>query len=287
MLDSFKTKQRLSRLRLEEFPEPKIVHLKHPVLVCHGYGALASLLKPSPLYDIALMMREHNVPAFAPNIISYAKIETRAARWVRLIHKVKEMTGADQLNVVAHSMGGLDMRYAISKLDAAPHIASLTTISTPHHGTSLAELALNTPNRIRDKIGDFLEWMGGRTGDPTNESDAIGAARQLTRRYITKNFNPDIQNDPNIPYYSYSSAVGKGTDQSIKVISRYQNNHIYECEGLNDGMVSVKSATWGEHIKTFHLSHLEQMNYRVKDGRKPLVRDFCLDILEMLQDKGH
>lgn len=287
MLDSFKTNQRLSQIKLEEFPEPKVVHLKHPVLVCHGYGALAGLLKPSPLYDIALMMREHNVSAFAPNIISYAKIETRAARWVRLIHKVKDRADAEKLNIVAHSMGGLDMRYAISKLNAAPHVASLTTISTPHHGTSLAELALNTPDRIRDKIGDFLEWMGGRIGHSTDESDAIGAARQLTRRYITETFNPDNPNDPDIPYYSYSGAVGKGTKQSIKVISRYQNNHIFENEGLNDGMVSVKSADWGEHIKTFNLSHLEQMNFRVKDGRKTLVRDFCLEILEMLEEKGH
>lgn len=286
MLDAFKTNQRNSQLNFREFPEPKAVHLNHPVLLCHGYGALAGLVKPSPLYDIALMMREHNVPAFAPNIVSYAKIETRAARWMRLIHKVKDMTGADKINIVAHSMGGLDMRYALSKLKAAPHVASLTTISTPHHGTSLAELALNTPDRIRDKIGDFLEWMGGQIG-PSDDTDAIGAARQLTRFYITKDFNPDILDNPDIPYYSYSGAVGKGTNQSIKVISRYQNNHIYEQEGLNDGMVSVESAKWGEHIKTFNLSHLEQMNFRVRNGRRTLVYEFCLDILEMLQEKGH
>lgn len=101
-----------------------------------------------------------------------------------------------------------------------------------------------------------------------------------------ENFNPDIQDVPDIPYYSYSAAVGKGTSHPIKVISRYQNNHIFEQEGLNDGMVSVESAQWGEHIKTIHLSHLEQMNLRVKDGRKELVRSFYLDVLEMLQEKG-
>jgi triacylglycerol lipase len=275
-----------TRLNFEEFPEPKVVHLKYPVLICHGYGALAGLLKPSPLYDIALIMREHNVPTFAPNIVTYAKIEIRAARWMRLIHKVKKITEADKLNIVAHSMGGLDMRYALSKLDATPHVASLTTISTPHRGTSLSELALSTPNRIRDKIGDFLEWMGDRVV-PNDESDAIGAARQLTRAYITEEFNPVISDVPGIPYYSYSAAVGKGTKQPVKVISRYQNNYIFEQEGLNDGMVSVKSAKWGEHIKTLNLSHLEQMNLRVRDGRKSLVRAFCLDILEMLQEKGH
>jgi triacylglycerol lipase len=281
-----KPDRRLSNLNFEEFPEPEVIHLKHPVLVCHGYGALAGLMKPSPLYDVALLMREHNVPAFAPNIVTYAKIETRAARWIRLIHKVKQRTKADKLNIVAHSMGGLDMRYALAKLDAAPHVESLTTISTPHRGASLAELALSTPNRIRNKIGDFLEWMGERVV-PNDESDAIGAARQLTRAYINEQFNPFIKDHPDIPYYSYSAAVGKGTNLSIKVISRYQNNHIYGQEGLNDGMVSVNSAKWGEHIKTIHLSHLEQMNFRTKDERKPFVQAFYQEVLEMLQERGH
>ncbi|HYW35229.1 MAG TPA: alpha/beta fold hydrolase [Balneolaceae bacterium] len=286
MLEVFSSNRWSSKLELKEFPEPEIVHLNHPVLVCHGYGALAGLVKPSPLYDVALLMRSHNVLAFAPNIVSYAKIETRAARWMRLIHKVKERTGAEKLNVVAHSMGGLDMRYALSKLDAAPHVASLTTISTPHRGTSLAELALNTPDRIRDKIGDFLEWVGDRFV-PTDKSDAIGAARQLTRIYINNEFNPEITDVPGVSYYSYSSAVGRGTDQPIKVISRYQNNHIYEHEGLNDGMVSVESSKWGEHIKTLNLSHLEQINLRVREERKHLFEAFCLEVIKMLEAKGH
>ena len=96
-----------------------------------------------------------------------------------------------------------------------------------------------------------------------------------------------MPNRPGIPYYSYSSAVGKGTIQPIKVITRYQNNHIFEQEGLNDGMVSVESSKWGQHMKTENLSHLEQMNLRVKDNRQPLFDAFWLDVLKMLQEKGH
>ena len=177
MLESLNTQRWSSKLELNEFPEPEVIRLQHPVLICHGYGAIASLVKPAPLYDVAMLMRSHNTLAFAPNIVPYAKIETRAARWVRLIHKIKNQTGAGKLNIVAHSMGGLDMRYALSQLDAAPHVSSLTTVSTPHHGTSLAELALNTPTGIRDKIGDFLDWMGERVY-PTTKSNAMGSAEQ-------------------------------------------------------------------------------------------------------------
>ncbi|MBN2733147.1 MAG: alpha/beta fold hydrolase, partial [Balneolaceae bacterium] len=225
MMESLNTDHWFSSRELKEFPEPELVQLKHPVLLCHGYGALVSLVKPSPLYDVAMLMRRHHVLAFAPNIVPYAKIETRAARWVKLIHKIVEQTGAEKLNIVAHSMGGLDMRFALSQLNAAPHMASLTTICTPHRGSSLAELGLNAPATIRNKEINLLDWMGNHIY-PEDTSDAIGSVEQLTRKYVTETFNPRVPDVDGIPYYSYSSALGKGTDQSITVISRYQNNHI-------------------------------------------------------------
>ncbi len=286
MLQSLNTNRWSSKLELNEFPEPEVVLLNHPVLLCHGYGAIASLVKPAPLYDVAMLMRTHGVPAFAPNIVPYAKIETRAARWVRLIHKIRERTGAEKLNVIAHSMGGLDMRCALSKLGAAPNVHSYTSICSPHRGSSLAELGLNTPDSIRDKIGSFLDWMGTHVY-PTEKSDALGSVEQLTRKYITEIFNPQMTDVQDIPYYSYSSAVGKGTEHAINVITRYQNNHIYEHEGLNDGMVSVQSAQWGQHKGTTHLSHFEQMNLRIKADRKPLFESFWLEVLKMLQENRH
>lgn len=286
MIERLDTNRWLKKFELNEFPEPEIVDLKYPVLLCHGYGAIASLVKPSPLYDAALLLRSHNVLTFAPNIVPYAKIETRAKSWVKLIKELTDDVPGGKVNIVAHSMGGLDMRYALSKLDIARHVSSFTTVSTPHRGTSLAELTLKTPEAIRDKLADFLDWMGDRIY-PHTKSDSVASAAQLTRQYITGTFNPAVPDVDDIPYYSYTSAVGKGTNEPIRVIARYQNKHIYENEGPNDGMVSVESATWGEHIGTYNLSHLEQMNMRIKDDRKHLFQQFWLDVIKMLEEKGH
>lgn len=286
MIDRLDTDKWLKKFELNEFPEPETVELKYPVLLCHGYGAIASLVKPSPLYDVAILLRSHNVRAFAPNIVPYAKIETRAQSWVKRIHELTDNIPDGKVNIVAHSMGGLDMRYALSRLDIADKVASLTTVSTPHRGTSLAELTLKTPEAIRDKLADFLDWMGDRIY-PHTKSDSVGSAAQLTRQYVTEVFNPSVPNVEGIDYYSYTSAVGKGTNNPIRVIARYQNNHIFENEGPNDGMVSVESAQWGEHIETSNLSHLEQMNLRLKNGRENLYKNFWLDVVKMLQEKGH
>lgn len=286
MIDRFDTKKLLKKLELKQFPEPRSLRLNHPVLLCHGYGAIASLLKPSPLYDVAMLMRTHNVSAYAPNIIPYAKIEIRAAGWVEIIHTLTDEIPCDKVNIIAHSMGGLDMRYALSNTDIAKKVESLTTVATPHRGTSLAELSLKTPDAIKDKLAEFLDWMGNNLF-PAGQSDAVGSVEQLTREYLTQTFNPSTPDVDGIPYYSFSSAVGKETNHPITVISRFQNNHIFEHEGINDGIVSVESAKWGSHIKTGNISHLEQMNLSVKDDRRLLFKNFWLDVLENLEQNGH
>ncbi len=286
MIEQFDTKKWLRKLQLNEFPEPEHIELRHPVLLCHGYGAIASLVKPSPLYDVAMFLRSHNIEAFAPNIVPYATIEIRAENWVRVIDRLSKQLPYEKFNIIAHSMAGLDIRYALSKMDIANQVASLTTVSTPHRGTSLAELSLKTPEAIKEKMADLLDWMGNRVY-PGTKSDSVGSAEQLTRDYVREEFNPNVPDVEGIPYYSFSSAVGKGTPHPIKVISRYQNNYIYQQEGINDGMVSVESSKWGRHFKTADISHLEQMNLRVKDERTALFKNFWLEVARTLQEKGH
>ena len=45
---------------------------------------------------------------------------------------IAERSGAGKVNIIAHSKGGLDCRYAIFELGIASCVASLTTITTPH-----------------------------------------------------------------------------------------------------------------------------------------------------------
>ena len=112
----------LKRFELKVFPQPPVLKTNHPILLCHGFGAIGSLVKPSPLHDPCMLMREHGIVAFAPNVVPYASIETKALHWMRIIDELCETYEFEQLNVVAHSMGGLDMRYAIAHLNIADKI---------------------------------------------------------------------------------------------------------------------------------------------------------------------
>lgn len=282
----FDRKKWLKKIELEVFPEPEFIRLRHPVLLCHGYGALASLLRPAPLYDVAMWARLHGVLAFAPNIVPYAGIETRATEWKALISQVEKKYGYSRFNIIAHSMGGLDIRYALSKLDIEAHVESYTSVSTPHRGSSLAEFILSAPNAVQERLGDFFDWMGNRVY-PKTRSDVANSIKQLTRPYLIDTFNKEITDLNTIPYYSYSAAAGQGTDVPVETVIRFQNRYIFEREGLNDGLVSIESARWGEHIETVPISHLEQMNLRVDKTRIPLVRSFWQNVLKMLEKRGH
>lgn len=275
----------LKRLQLKEFPQPDIIQTKYPIFLCHGFGAIGSLVKPSPLHDPCMLMREHGVIAFAPNVVPYASIETRAKNWVRLITKVCEDHGFEKVNVVAHSMGGLDMRCALAHLGIADKVASLTTVATPHQGTFLADLILKTPEIITERLSDIVDWFGNNVY-PREKSEVLNSVEQLCRGYIQDEFNPNTPNVDGMPYFSYSAAVGKGTDFSINPVFMFQNNQIFAHEDINDSFVSVQSAQWGEHLGTVPLSHMNQINVQVSKENKPKYYDFWIGVVKMLKDRG-
>ncbi|HKJ34665.1 MAG TPA: alpha/beta fold hydrolase [Balneolales bacterium] len=276
----------MKRLQVKEFPQPEYVNIKYPILFCHGFGSLASLVKKSPMDEICMLYRSHGVLSFAPNIVPYNTIDVRAKAWCKLINQILEQTKADKVNIIAHSMGGLDMRYAISELNIADKVSSLTTISTPHHGSSLAEWALSTPARVKVLLAQLLNWVGNNMY-PKMRSDVLSATGELTRAYVNDEFNNKIVNVDSVSYYSYSAAAGRGTDTSIGRLLVPFNNHIFDQEGVNDGFVSEESGHWGTYLGCTELSHIEQINVNLSADREPVWNKFWTGVMQKLSDFGH
>jgi triacylglycerol lipase len=276
----------LKRFELKEFPQPDLLRLKYPVFLCHGYGAIGSVIKKGPLHDPCMQIRHHGVAAIAPNIVPYATIETRAENWIRLINEFCSEYKCEKVNVVAHSMGGLDMRYALSKLGAADNVDSLTTIATPHHGSPLANLILKSPELITEKLSVMFDWFGDNIY-PKIKSDALGSLEQLTDEYTTQVFNPENPDLPEVSYYSYSAAVGKGTKHSVNPVLKFQNLQIYDKEGINDTFVSVESAKWAKHVETVPLSHISQMHLQMNKESQKIYESFWMNLLKHLAKNEH
>lgn len=268
-------------MEAEIFPQPKFIQTSSPVLLCHGYGAFVTMVKPGLLHDVAMFLRSHGIPAFAPNIVPYATIETRAEAWAKIIPQVLNQTGASQLSIIAHSMAGLDMRYALYAYpELRESVRVVISIASPHHGASLAELALKTPDFVKDNFLKLSDWLGNKWYSDM-KSDTSGALRQLTRGYVTGEFEKQV-GEPPVPFYSVTASCGKGTNYPITTALKGFNLWIYEKEGVNDGFVSEESAHFGTHLRTIPFSHTEQILLQVSSDVRKKVCDFWLDLITFL-----
>ncbi|MBL8311499.1 MAG: alpha/beta fold hydrolase [Burkholderiales bacterium] len=70
----------------------------------------------------------------------FASIDVMAERLAARVDDVRQRTGAKQITLVAHSMGGLICRAYLRRFGGAA-VAQLITLGSPHHGTHHAYLA--------------------------------------------------------------------------------------------------------------------------------------------------
>ena len=92
--------------------------------------------------------------------------------------QLETMPSATRVRLIAHSMGGLDGRWVIAEGSLTDRIDSLTTIATPHRGTSLGDIAYalrdvipsvadglyqldHALQEIDNKFHDFFGWFAG------------------------------------------------------------------------------------------------------------------------------
>ncbi|CDK26864.1 unnamed protein product [Kuraishia capsulata CBS 1993] len=166
-----------------------------------------------------------------------------------------------KVNLIAHSMGGLDCRYLISRVeDKKFEVASLTTVSTPHHGSSIADIIVqNVP----------LPKVPGNT------------IYQLSQEYCDTEFNPETPDDPRVLYFSYGSRCKPSWTNPFY----YPWKLLKQKEGPNDGMVSCQSARWGQYMGTIeNVDHLELLNWKVKEDFNAMA--LYLEIMDTLNKKG-
>lgn len=270
---------------LEAFPQPSVIPLRTPLVLMHGLGLFAALQRGGHLHEEAMHLRSRGVRAYAPNVAPYHSIHVRADMWKARLERVLEETGADQITLVAHSMGGLDARYLISTMGMHAHVGALVTVSTPHRGTPVAELVLNQPDLVRDWVANVANYIGMRALKDST-SDILQALSELTPEYVTDTFNRAVPDHPSVRYWSYAGCAGKETDVPLDPFFYLLNNYVYRREGVNDGYISVESAKWGTFLGTIDADHARQVGLASRLGADFDANAFYASIAEMLAEEG-
>lgn len=175
-------------------------------------------------------------------------IEARAARLGEVIAK---KANGKSVSIIAHSMGGLDSRYMISRLKPPEvNVLSLTTIASPHRGSAFADYMFEQigPRRIQ-RLYSVMDYFGLESG----------AFAQLTRKYMQEEFNPNTPDLDGVRYYSYGASL----EPQRWSVFRPSHDIIKRLEGAdNDGLVSVPSSVWGKYQGTLvGVSHIDLINW--------------------------
>ncbi|MBI3167208.1 MAG: alpha/beta hydrolase [Chloroflexi bacterium] len=119
-------------------------------------------------------------------------IAENAAQLDTYIEGVKSATGAEQVDLIAHSMGGLVTRYYIHQLMTEDDVAQLIMLGTPNGGSPCGGI-LASP-------GFFMP-----------------STLELQTNYINNIFNPQITNTRGVPFHAIGGALI--TDPSLSPCS--------------------------------------------------------------------
>jgi len=165
-------------------------------------------------------------------------------------------------HIIAHSMGGHDSRWMLSPANPsriqAP-IRSLTTISTPHQGSPIADVI-----DALEKLAPFGQLPFGPHPNLLQPAlDALGISldglRNLTTAYC-KQFSATYTNNPAVAYFSVAGAGRIGFPESCAAFFLF-HKYISAFTGeANDGLVTVSSAQWGQFDRnTWPADHCDEV----------------------------
>jgi triacylglycerol lipase len=275
-------------VELPPFPQPPLCPTRYPVVLMHGFGALANLQQGGVLHEEAMHLRGHGVWAYAPHVNPYDTVAVRAAAWRDRVERVRAETGAEKVSLVGFSSGGLDARHLAGPMGYAEHVAAIVTVSTPHRGSAIVEYLLARPERLQRGVLAFMEFFG-RAAYEVAPPRARAALVEMAPAYATEVFAPAHPMAPleaaGVYCASYAGRAGKGTAVGIYPPLALPNRVLYALDGLNDGLVTVESARWGLFLGTVDADHARQIGLRLTPSAFD-SRAFFLSIAQHLRAQG-
>jgi len=265
---------------------------KYPILLIHGTG-FRDRKHLNYWGRIPKSLEMQGATLFYGHQDSWGSIENNAGVIKDNLEKILTETSCEKVNIIAHSKGGLDVRYMISSLGMAEKIASLTTIATTHHGSKAIDTLCKLPKWLYKTAAFFTDLFFRMLGD--KKPDFYTASRQFGTAYM-KEFNEQNPDASSVYYQSYA-AVMKNPFSDILLF--LPNLFVWLIEGENDGLVTPESATWTNFKGVLRgttrrgISHADEvdarrMNFTRKTSENGIsdIRNFYIDVAAGLKKMG-
>ena len=258
---------------------------KYPIVLVHGTG-----FRDRKLLNywgrIPKALGDEGARVYYSHQDAWGTVAHNAEMVKRAVLTVLKETGAEKVNLIAHSKGGLDARYMIAALDMADKVASLTTVSTPHHGSKAIDVLWRAPKLLFHAIGVVVNLTYRAMGD--EKPDFYRVTRGF-RTCAARRFNERFPDSDKVYYQSYASTMLDSFSDFIFVLT---HSVVKRFDGENDGLVSADSARWGRFRGELRgkgrrgISHGDVVDMRRMDIKDVNIRELYIGLVRELKDMG-
>ena len=242
--------------------------MPYPIVLAHGICRFDVLwntaLRVDDTDDVTLdelhyfrgirtMLRRRGHRVYHSRVAFGAKVDTRAGQLGVNLQRILTETRADKVNIIAHSMGGLDARHLMfndrERGRIHERIASLTTISTPHWGSPFADWGLQQFPALTTALKKVLVDVEGLHDLKTD------ACRRFNERPEVQAFELECERTTRFQTYA-----GRQRRSGIVLPLQPAFDIVEAAEGDNDGLVSVRSARWQDRYFKGILENADHLN---------------------------
>ena len=240
---------------------------RFPVVFVHGWTGFEKIGPLTYFYGVAVMIEALGFPHKIAVLDPYNHTKIRGAQLTPQIDATLATWRARKVNLLGHSQGGIDSRYAISTLGYGDRVSALMTIASPHRGTYVTDLALGlAPGAVEDVVGLLLNFVGAFSSQ--EKSDAMASFYSLSEEHMQNEFNPANPDDPRVQYISYTGRTCSATDfldgekncqDLVDPLIGWSHAILAINRGANDGLVTVESAKWGDYRGEMIADHIDEV----------------------------
>lgn len=267
---------------------------KYPILLVHGMG-FHDHEKLNYWGRIPGKLEDCGAEIFYGDQDSHGSVQSNGRFLYERLLEVLAGTGAEKVNIIAHSKGGLDSRWMITHLDRGLHVASLTTIATPHRGSRTADLLLRFPDWLVRAAACACDLWYRLLGDQKPASYEVFRGLTTGQMEVFNRETPDMDG----VFYQSFAFVMKHLWSDL--LLWFPCLVVRMAEGPNDGLVTPGSAAWGMFRGIYTgcgsrgISHCDEVDLRrrrltKKQSKEPAevsdMAEFYCCLVEELKERG-
>ncbi|MDR2665797.1 MAG: alpha/beta fold hydrolase [Oscillospiraceae bacterium] len=265
---------------------------RYPLLLLHGAGA-RDFKRANYWGRIPEALERRGASVYHGYQDGWGTVEYNAGVIRDRVNDILRGTGCEKLNIIAHSKGGLEARYLISALGMANHIASLTTIATPHRGSKTYDIFYRMPKFLYKVFSAPIDLVFRMLGDKNPDFFTASRIFSTKEAELFNEMNPDSER---VYYQSYAAVMRNSFSDILMAVPHF---FVRLVEGENDGLVTPGSAKWANFKGILRgaanrgASHIDVTDARRRrltiglgDGCVSDICDVYVDIAAQLKNMG-